>query len=371
MIVAAIVTFVLGAILHYPELGVLAAGAAAMILIGVVWVLRRPVLSVQRTVEPGRVERDGTALGLLRVTNRGRFSASPMTAYDRCGAETRAVLLPKLSPDASHRSSYELPTSRRGIVDIGPLSVALEDPAGCWRRDQRTGTIERLVVHPKVHSLRTLPAGSARSLDGAEIDRSQRGSATFHSLREYVRGDDLRHIHWRSSARVGVLMMREHVDQSLPEVVIALDTSVTAYPEEGFEEAVEIAGSIALAATNGRFPVRLLTSDGRLERSRGLSSDANNLLDLLAEVKQGDGNLSAVVPHLSSMHNGDLLVVVTGHIGADQVIQMDRVGRRFRRSMVVLVGPTDSTSASFGTHVHTIRAASGAAFAVSWNGLRW
>ncbi len=114
-----------------------------------------------------------------------------------------------------------------------------------------------------MHPLRAVPTGVARSLDG-RVDGVPHGSITFDSLREYVVGDEMRRVHWRTSARVGELMVREHVDTSLPRLVVLLDDRAAAHPAarggiaETFEAACEAAASVVTAALREELPVTLL-----------------------------------------------------------------------------------------------------------------
>jgi uncharacterized protein (DUF58 family) len=77
--------------------------------------------------------------------------------------------------------------------------------------------------------MQAVPAGISRSLDG-RLDRVPHGAITFDTLREYVIGDELRHVHWRTSARVGELMVREHVDTSPARIVVLLDDRIESWP---------------------------------------------------------------------------------------------------------------------------------------------
>ncbi len=96
-------------------------------------------------------------------------------------------------------------------------------PARPGRRwPARTAPSATVWVHPRIHPLTAVPGGAARSLDG-RVDRVPHGTITFDSLREYVVGDELRRVHWRTSARVGELMVREQLDTSLPRLVVLLD----------------------------------------------------------------------------------------------------------------------------------------------------
>ena len=114
----------------------------------------------------------------------------------------------------------------------------------------------------------------ARSLDG-RVDRVPHGTITFDSLREYVVGDELRRVHWRTSAKVGELMVREQLDTSLPRLVVLLDDRAAAHPARGdgvaetFESACEAAASIVAAAVREDLPVTLLLVAGDRRRRTG------------------------------------------------------------------------------------------------------
>jgi uncharacterized protein (DUF58 family) len=125
------------------------------------------------------------------------------------------------------------------------------------------------------------------------------GSITFDALREYVIGDELRHVHWRTTARVGELMVREHVDTSLPRIVVLLDDRAHGYVDakdresELFESACEAAASIVAAAVREDLPVALHLVSGAAADSGGRRPvhGAREYLDLLAEAAlHGDTN---------------------------------------------------------------------------------
>src|SRR5204863_2320032 len=112
---------------------------------------------------------------------------------------------------------------------------------------RRYGGSVRVWVRPRVHLIAAVPVGLSRSMDG-RVDRVPHGSITFDALREYVVGDDLRHVHWRTSARVGELMVREHVDTALPQIVVLLDDRAATHTPDSFEDACEAAASVVVAA---------------------------------------------------------------------------------------------------------------------------
>src|SRR5689334_18190219 len=153
------------------------------------------------------------------------------------------------------------------------------------------GGVTSVWVHPRIHLLRAVPAGMARSLDG-RIDKVPQGTITFDSLREYVVGDELRRVHWRSSAKAGTLMVREQLDTSEPSLVVLLDDRTPAQLDASFEECCEAAASIVAAAVREDVPVQLHLVTGLLptpgpsdgaENPRKTRLGAGPFLDVLTE----------------------------------------------------------------------------------------
>lgn len=279
-----------------------------------------------------------------------------------------AVDIPRLAPGASVRATYRLPTERRSVIDIGPLVVARQDPFGIWRTAQRLGSVERLWVHPIVHPLQAVPTGRTRSIDGPDRDGIPHGSITFHALREYVPGDDLRHVHWRSTARTGTLMVREHVDTSLPQVTLVLDTSIESYTEDEFEQAVEVAASLVAMITSSRLPLRLTTTDRHSVQGRGLAADGQAMLDLLAGVQRTEvGRLYTLMNHLVSEHRGDVLLVVTGTAGPDDLRAIGVLASRYKMSVVAVVAESaDTVLFPVPPNLRVIRVSAAADFGRAW-----
>ena len=369
--VALVALFILGVVTHYVELGVLFVAGAATLLFGLGWVLRRPKLRIERQIEPDRVVRGEVALGLLKVGNQSTLTSSPMVAYEATGSTKVTVDIPRLASGDATNVTYRLPTARRAVVPVGPLSVTKQDPFGLWRITQTVGDVRQLWVHPVTHALSGLPSGRSRSLDGPDDERALNGSITFHSLREYVAGDDLRRVHWRSSARLGTLMVREHVDTSLAQITLVLDTSKDSYGGDGFEAAVEAAASIAVAATSERYAVRVLTTGGQGALGRGISADRTMLLDCFAGLEPGDvGSLGEVADGLARERRGDVLVVVTGRPKPDHMRRIVALGRRYDAGVMAIVAPdADGVDCPTLPNIVVVRAPDSEEFAAMWNAM--
>jgi uncharacterized protein (DUF58 family) len=366
--VIAVAAYVLALFLHYPELAVMAVGSTAALLFGLGWVVRRPNISVERTLEPNRVTRGESAAGLLTVQNTGHVAVGPMVGQEHCGEETVLLALPRLAPGAAIDMSYPLPTQRRAVLVVGPVSIARKDPFGLWRAAQQVSGTERLWVHPIHHPLALLPRGRKRSIDGPDQDAFPHGTITFQALREYVPGDDLRHVHWRTSARTGTLMVREQVDTSLAQVSVVLDASDSSYSLDEFESAVEVVASIALAATRARLAVRVIVTSGESAQGRGESTDSAAILDLLAGVRRTSrGSLTDVASQLAVGPRGDLLMVVTGAASTDELPAIGALGERFSRGMITIVSADPGEGqVSVPPHLSVIRVKRASEFSTQW-----
>ena len=265
----------LGLALGYPEGVGLAVGALLLLIVSFFLVSGGgPAFAV--AIAPPRVE---------RLTDTVvRIDVEAARAHRR-GLRVR-------SSGASHPVEWDatgihadipVPTQRRGPVSLGPWVLERVDPWGLLRR--RVGEVEgvALLVVPRVRpvSLAALPSALADFGGSAEM-----GTTTFATLREYVIGDELRHVHWRSSAKTGKLMMRQYVDITRPRITLVLVAEERAYTSaDEFEEAVDFIASLAAVASSSGLDVEVVTTAGERASHGGGRSTA--VLDLLALVERG------------------------------------------------------------------------------------
>ncbi|MFI9760777.1 DUF58 domain-containing protein [Streptomyces sp. NPDC051963] len=324
----------------YGEAAVLGTTGLLTVTVAVLWALPAPVLGAERRITPSRVAHGDPAEGVVTLTNTGGRTRRSLRAVDRCGDGDITVDVPPLRPGTSHELRYALPTARRGRVPVGPLRLERTDPLGLARRMRPYGGSDTLLVRPRICPLPVLPSGRAHHVEGPASDTAEDGSLTFHALREYVLGDDLRRVHWRSTARTGTLMVRQMVDVSLPHTTLVLDTRRRAYAsEDDFELAVDCAASVAYAAARSHFPVHLVGEAGPLLHTDGSGSDGEALLDTLAVVRRSElTSVAAAFDGLESHRGGGTLVVVTGTGDTRGLKAVDRVRRRFDRVTMLRVG---------------------------------
>ncbi|MGI8752167.1 MAG: DUF58 domain-containing protein [Acidimicrobiales bacterium] len=347
-LVGGILVYAVGVILGYPELVIAAVVLLGLMVAALVWVVVPPHLAVRREVAPTRVRRADAALGLVELTNTGRRRAPRLQLEDRAGAETVTLDLPPLHPGDQHTSTYRLPTRRRGVYQVGPLTLAQTDPFGLIARRRRFGDSATLWVHPRSHPVPPNRAGANLEVDGPMDDRAPEGTIAFQGLRPYVIGDDLRMVHWRTTARTGTLMVRKHVDTNRPQVVILLDDRRASYSEDGwFEEAVETAASLLEAALRTGAPVRLDYVSGTV--AGFVPTGGRDSLDLLAGAElTGTGNLGRAVANLGQETGGSAAVLVSGENLADSVSELDALSGRYRRVSALLVGTSDTLARKVG-----------------------
>lgn len=142
---------------------------------------------------------------------------------------------------------YELCISRRGLYRFGPMRISSRFPLGIGERGHVVEGESELIVHPAIGRL--LPGWKRRERDLAESasranPRMGIFDDDFHSIREYRAGDSSRAIHWRSSARHGQMMVKEHQQHREAELIVILDLFLT----QGFSESLQET-AVSLAAT--------------------------------------------------------------------------------------------------------------------------
>lgn len=316
----------------YRTLTGLGLAAAAALLAGFGATLVRPRVTVSRRLVPDRVTVDEPAHVRLVVTNTSRLPAPSFTAVERIGGEPLRLPVPATGGRGRLEVTGALPTGRRGLLAVGPVVVERRDSLGLIRRIEPLSGQDWLWVRPRVHPLPTIPLGVVLDFEGRLASSSPRGSTAFASLREYAPGDEPRHIHWPSTARAGTLIVREHVDTTEPTTAVVLDTTLEAAL---FEEAVEVAASIVVAATRAARPVSLHCAGEDIAAVR--RAGGHDVLDRLAAVRRADGSAESLLRSAAQARPGGSLVVVTGD-APGLVSALVPQGRRFGRVVIVALG---------------------------------
>lgn len=359
---------VVGLATGYRELLVIAASWAFVGLAAALWSLARPRLSAERELRPNRVVEGQPAMAHLTVTNVSGRRSPALVAVEQFGDALVPVAVPSLATGASHTRPYRLPTSRRGVFSVGPLTVSRADPFHVVQTGQSARSTETLWVHPLTHDMAPFPNGRTRDLEGRTSGEAPQGGVAFHTLREYVVGDDLRLVHWRSSARTGKLVVRHNVDTFQPRTLVLLDTSSAVYGTgDGFEEVVRVAASLALASIRNRYPLRLRTSGGALVVSESSSAPEQVLDQLSALETSATDSLSSVTRQATREPGGFSLVVLTGPASARELAVIGPLRARFQNITIGRIGVAGTGSVYELPGAVLINAPNSVDFAAIWN----
>lgn len=325
----------------WSELSLLAATLVALLAIGLLFLVRRGSFAIELTTSGERTTVGADALGEVIVTNKGGVRSLPQRVDIPVGDLVVRFDTPTLPAGAAHAQAFRIPTERRGRVRVGPVAVVRADPLGLFHRAVGTSDPLDVWIHPRTVRIGSPARGWAQDIDAPTSDNNPQGDVAFHTIREYVTGDDLRHVHWRSSARMDRLMVRHYVDNRRPKMVVAIDTSRTAYAdEEQFELALSAAASIEKRSFEVGCPVVHHLGATRVE-----AKQVSRLLDSLAEASlRGRGSIQVPVKGaLSWDADATVGVVVTGSAGDPEALRRNvgRISARMRCAVVV-VSPTRS-----------------------------
>jgi uncharacterized protein (DUF58 family) len=213
--------------------------------------------------------------------------------------------------------AYTVRADVRGRYEVGPLVVRLTDPFGLCELTRAFPSIDKLTVIPQVHPLQAIRlagefAGSGDSRARSVAVHGEDDAAT----REYRHGDDLRRVHWRSTARVGELMVRREEQPWESRATVVLDTRATAHRGEGptasFEWAVSAAASIAVHLRHGGYKLRLVSDAGIDVDATEVDGDGP-VLDQLADVRLSpQSDVATLVERVRRRTDGGLIIGVFG-----------------------------------------------------------
>jgi len=304
-------------VLGVQELSMLAAAAFLVVVVAFVRVRRQGLrISAERVLHPARAEAGSAARADLAVMSLGSRTTPVLAATDSFdgGQRVARFLVPPLAPGETAEAAYRLPTAQRGIYRVGPLTLSVQDAFGVVETRVTLAGEERFIVYPKVEEVLPLPGAASREARMGSMQASRVPvGLDFFGLREYEVGDDLRRVHWRSTARTGELMLRQDEMPWESRSTILLDTRPSTHQGDSFERAVEIAASLATAMCRGRRQVRFMTTGGFdircsgadrypqiMEYLAGASVETYVRWDQVVEGlrRAGDGPLAAIVANV-------------------------------------------------------------------------
>lgn len=304
-------------------------------------------LGLVRSVNPAQVTAGKEARVQLDLTNDGKVPTGLLLLEDQMpyllGTRPRFVV-DRMGPGRKRSVGYVVRSDVRGRYTVGPLAVRISDPFGLVELNRTFTSTTALVVVPRVVSLPPIPLSGAWTGSGDNRPRAfASGSAEDVTVREYRRGDDLRRVHWRSSAHVGELMVRREEQPWQSRATLFLDNRHLAHrgrgPASSLEHAVSAAASVAVHLVQRGFVVRLVTASGDEQGGSwhergGTAGETAPLLESLAVVTPAER------PDLDTRwlqdpgHSG-LLVAVVGALGDHDKAAFSRMRHTAATAMAI------------------------------------
>ena len=374
-----------GRVLGILELYVLAAGAWALMGAALVFLATRPSdVEARRVLTPARVQTGEESLVELSVTNSGSRRSAVVELRDPFdGGPRRArLLLGPLVPGAEERANYRIPTEQRGVLSVGPLEARRFDPLGLATTARVVAPLTELVVYPAIEALMALPHAPGDDRRGGSRQATATGQAgeDFYALRPWVMGDDLRRVHWPSTARRDELMVRQHDVPWQGRATVLIDLRAASHDEDSLEQAISAAASILVSCgrgpsgpssgATGGSQVRLVGTDGADSGFGAGPAHLDALLDRLARAEVVPDDVAAL-PEVS----GAVALIVTASVPAADVALLARRGGRPAALTVVVVGhhgdqggrPAPAIAGPAPVRATTVLVAAGEPLAPAWN----
>ncbi|WP_431280089.1 DUF58 domain-containing protein [Leifsonia poae] len=261
MIAVVVLALVAGYVFGWTEAVVIGWTALAMLLVATVYLAGRNAYRVHLSLPANRVVVGDKAPGEVQMTNPTRRRLAGVRVEVPVGQGLAEFASPSLAGGETHSDVFVVPTTRRGILPIGPVRTVRADPVGLLRREIVWAESLDLFVHPRTIAIPSMSTGFVRDLEGAPTRDLTSSDVSFHALREYVPGDERRNIHWKSTAKTGSYMVRQFEQTRRSHLLVALSLSAADYAnEEEFELAVSAAGSLGVRAMQDSRTVAVVAS---------------------------------------------------------------------------------------------------------------
>jgi uncharacterized protein (DUF58 family) len=322
-------------------------------------------LSCARSIEPARVPVGIPARVMLRLSNLSHLPTGTLLLEDRLpyalGNRPRLVL-ERLVGKRATTVAYTVRADLRGKYEVGPLVVRMTDPFGLCELSRSFTSVSHLTVVPQVVPLPAIRL--AGEFVGSGDSRAR--SVAVHgeddvATREYRHGDDLRRVHWRSTARMGELMVRREEQPWESQATVVLDTRRRGHRGEGptasFEWAVSAAASIAVHLRHGGYRIRLVTGSG-IDLDTTERDGDGVLLDALAEVRlSANDTAPSLVERVRRRADGGLIIAVLGALSvaeAESLLALRASGTRCAALLIdsatwVALGDAEQAQAAANT----------------------
>jgi uncharacterized protein (DUF58 family) len=313
--------------LLYIVLGMLTSFLLISIVFSI-WTLARLRVTREGPEAVHRGQRFGVS---VRIENRKALVPSiALRVESQARPGESAAFIVKIPPRKAARFRMSEVFEKRGVYPLPPIAVLSRFPFGLTQRTRVFHDRHEVVVYPRILAVR---AAHLEQLHGVgEMPRTARGPGDeFFSLRDYMPGDDIRHIAWRSSARSGNLVVRELEQETSRNVLFVFDSCAVdeESSEEAFEDAVELVASLAVTLLHRQYTVGLVSRSVEVPEGEG-KGQIRRLLEALARIEPTASEELGPLAHVPHGGNGKRLstIVVSskrGEWGKPSVVAGGRV----------------------------------------------
>ena len=181
---------VVGLSLEWVELVVIAIAGGVLLAIAIAYVIGRTMYRIELDLAYTRVVVGERALGRIEIHSASSRPLMPATIEVPVGSAVASFHVPRMQPRDVHEDVFAIPTSRRAVLQVGPVRSVKGDPLGLLRRQVRWTEPVELFVHPRTVQLEETAPGLIRDLEGITTRDLTNSDIAFHALRDYVAGDD-------------------------------------------------------------------------------------------------------------------------------------------------------------------------------------
>jgi uncharacterized protein (DUF58 family) len=369
MVVVAVVFWGLGRYAGGRPLYMLAYGVV-VVVVASKFLTRRvpPVVGVRGDTNP-RV-REGTVVDLA-VTMTSERRVANLVLEERLPLEfgqVATIAVASVSPEQPVEHTYAVNAWRRGVYELGPLTVRWGDPFGLTTREATLAESFELVVHPTVEPVTDRPL--TRMWEDPPfrppVSKPWPSGMELYGMRAYEPGDDVRRVVWRAFLRTGQLLVQEAEQGISDKVILLLDADRKMHSKgllsESFEAGVRTIASLAVHHLGEGYEVTVEGNDAKIVGPVRTGPNKIRLLDELARLDLGDAPLSAGMARLASLAQRDThLVIVTPYLDRESAARLELLTNRGVQVVVVaLVWDEDHTenlsrATSLGAQVVEIR----------------
>lgn len=347
----------LGSLLHWPEFAFVGTVSFLILLVAVPFLLGGRNYAVDFVLPNDRVVAGSAVVATVAIKNNGKYIELPGGLDIPIGSEVLELPVPLMRPGQTYNSDVDIPALRRGVIDIGPITTVRTDPVGALRRELTWLDVRELYVHPATVTVPSTRVGHIRDLEGNPSNNLVDADISFHAVREYVAGDSQKHIHWKSTAKTGKLMVRQYEESRRSRLALILGMHSSEYGDaDEYELAVSALGSLGLRAIYDGRTVSVVASDEIPKVARGSVKamrefkvqTRNRLLDDMCLINMSEqsmllGDVCALASH--KFQDLSLAIIVCGSTISPRELQ--RMRSRLPNNigvMAVCVNPAEEPS---------------------------